>query len=672
MKTKLLSMFLVLAMLMTSVLCVLPASAVEEDYDALAKAEGYVCRVGTAEEAYANGAYTGYYKFFSSKVDGYDNTKNALDAAFADGKTSATITLIADVSGVKADVVIEKGKTLVIDGVSNLSFTTNYGLRVNGGKLTVKNLDIKIADGSEQPIGGILGKGGTLTFEGCNITTVGSYNRKDSALIFSNTTAGGTSLNLTRCSIRVGNEGTWLSGSKGLFANFQKQQNVTCNFDNVDIDISGNKNLKLFDSGYGILKITNNSVIKTANSIGTMNVTVADSTLEAVGDGVNLFDYSNYSATIDIKATNANLTSKANVFYFTDTTERTRTMNVTIDGASVVTAGNRLMKFIGFDSKDPSNNPIKVNATIGGTTQLNWQCTGENNGIYACGKAIDMVLNIWDEASYVVNMDNKIYNNKEDGTKTIANTAISVAHGGNPLKSFVFNLLGKASVSVPEGILLVAGGTETTYNRADSTHFEAATEKSGAALTTNYIATPKMKSGASVRIVFDETNSNGLRFTSMLHKNAKYKIYGTLIVKAADLGDNEFTMAALDAANIKYANIVADANGTVEGKDDKTYNAALVNLPEAEYTTDFAARAYVIYEINGEDYIVYSDFVATKDAEGNLKGDNIRSLSEVAEKARADTEEEYSEEYCHLVAEGTYSPYTQKQYDKLLDFVKKN
>ena len=66
MKTKLLSVFLVLAMLMTSVLCVLPASAVEADYDALAKAEGYVCRVGEP-----NADFTGYYKFFSAADTGY-------------------------------------------------------------------------------------------------------------------------------------------------------------------------------------------------------------------------------------------------------------------------------------------------------------------------------------------------------------------------------------------------------------------------------------------------------------------------------------------------------------------------------------------------------------------------------------------------------------------------
>ena len=644
MKTKLLSVILVLAMLMTSVMCVLPASGVEPDYDALAKAEGYVCRVGEP-----NADFTGYYKFFSSKVDGYDNTENALDAAFADGKTSATITLIADISGVKADVVIEKGKTLVIDGVSNLSFTTNYGLRVNGGKLTVKNLDIKIADGSEQPIGGILGQGGTLTFEGCNITTVGKFNRNGDGIIFSNTTADGTSLNLKGCSIRVGNEGTWLSTTRGLFANFQGKQNVTCNFDSTDIDISANKNLKLFHSGYGILKITNNSVIKVANSIGNKDVTVADSTLEAVGDGVNLFDYSNYSTAIDIKATNANLTSKANVFYFKDTMERTKTMNVTIDGASVVTAGNRLLNFLGFDSKDPGNNPIKVNATIGGTTQLNWQCTGEDSGVYACGKAIDMVLTLKDEVSYQAAKDGK--------------TAVSVANGGNPLKFFVFNLLDKASVSVPNGTMLYPHTTRTTYNLSDRATFTAKVEYGGnSALTKNHIYTPEMKFGASVRIVPDAENSNGLRFTSTLVNNATPTRYGTLIVKAADLGDTEFTIAALTAANIKFANIAATEEGTVKGDDKTTYNAALVNLPDAEFTTEFAARAYAVYTIDGTEYIVYSDFTAK---------DNVRSLVNVAEAALNDTKSTQSEEYCYKIAEDVYSPYTPAQYEVLKAYAAK-
>ena len=138
--------------------------------------------------------------------------------------------------------------------------------------------------------------------------------------------------------------------------------------------------------------------------------------------------------------------------------------------------------------------------------------------------------------------------------------------------------------------------------------------------------------------------------------------YGTLIVKAADLGDTEFTIAALTAANIKFANIAATEEGTVKGDDKTTYNAALVNLPDAEFTTEFAARAYAVYTVNGEEYIVYSDFSKT---------DNIRSLTDVAEAALADTKPTQSEEYCYKIAEDVYSPYTPAQYEVLKAYAAK-
>ena len=209
--------------------------------------------------------------------------------------------------------------------------------------------------------------------------------------------------------------------------------------------------------------------------------------------------------------------------------------------------------------------------------------------------------------------------------------------------------------------------TRTTYNLSDRATFTAKVEYGGnSALTKNHIYTPEMKFGASVRIVPDAENSNGLRFTSTLVNNATPTRYGTLIVKAADLGDKEFTIAALDAANIKFANIVATEEGTVKGKDKTAYNAALVNLPDAEFTTEFAARAYAVYTVNGEDYIVYSDFVASTGKDGN-----IRSLTDVAEAALADTKSEQSEEYCYEVGENTYSPYTKTQYELLRNYAAK-
>lgn len=615
MKTKLLSVFLVLAMLMTSVLCVLPASAVEADYDALAKAEGYVCRVGEP-----NADFTGYYKFFSAADTGYtEDQPNALVAALGAGN-EATITLIDTINVsqevrdavntkfLHTSVAIPGGKTLTVDG-NGQTYNSKWGFRAAGGNLTVKNLNIVLVSGSTEAFGDVR-QNGTLTFEDCTMTAQAAIDRSISGFFIHCGPSKTATVNLKNCNISiVGSD----KGGAMFWSNDGSK--ITVNLDHVVFDTSKNPNMSGFNLKGGTLNVIGGSDIKAACNVisNVANVTVTDS-----------------------KMTSTNASENGNLF---SSNGLDVAVNINVSGNSVLTGSNRIMNFI--------NNTQAVNVTIGGQTQLIWQGKKEDNGFYACGKNCDLVLTIKDEVSYQA---------------ASGKTAVSVAHGSNPLKSFVFNLLGKASVSVPGGTLLNAFSVETTYNRADSTNFEAATEKSGSKLTTNYIATPKMNSGASVRIVPDAENSNGLRFTSMLVNNATPTRYGTLIVKAADLGDTEFTIAALTAANIKFANIAATEEGTVKGNDKTTYNAALVNLPDAEFTTEFAARAYAVYTVNGEEYIVYSDFSKT---------DNIRSLTDVAEAALADTKPTQSEEYCYEVGENTYSPYTKTQYELLRNYAAK-
>lgn len=615
MKTKLLSVFLVLAMLMTSALCVLPASAVEADYDALAKAEGYVCRVGEA-----NADFTGYYKFFSAADTGYtDDQPNALAAALGAGN-EVTITLIDTINVsqevrdavntkfLHTSVAIPGGKTLTVDG-NGQTYNSKWGFRAAGGKLTVKNLNIVLVSGSTEAFGDVR-QDGTLTFEDCTMTAQAAIDRSTTGFFIHCGPSKTATVNLKNCNISiVGSD----KGGAMFWSNDGSK--ITVNLDHVVFDTSKNPNMSGFNLKGGTLNVIGGSDIKAACNVisNVANVTVTDS-----------------------KMTSTNASENGNLF---SSNGLDVAVNINVSGNSVLTGSNRIMSF--------TNNTQAVNVTIGGQTQLIWQGKKEDNGFYACGKNCDLVLTIKDEVSYQA---------------ASGKTAVSVAHGSNPLKSFVFNLLGKASVSVPGGTLLNAFSVETTYNRADSTNFEAATEKSGSKLTTNYIATPKMKFGASVRIVPDAENSNGLRFTSTLVNNATPTRYGTLIVKAAELGDTEFTIAALTAANIKFANIAATEEGTVAGEDKTTYNAALTNLPEDQFVTDFAARAYAVYTVNGEEYIVYSDFSKT---------DNIRSLTDVAEAALADTKPEQSEEYCYEVGENTYSPYTKTQYELLRNYAAK-
>lgn len=241
-----------------------------------------------------------------------------------------------------------------------------------------------------------------------------------------------------------------------------------------------------------------------------------------------------------------------------------------------------------------------------------------------------------------------------------AKNAISFAHGSNPITKATISILDHAAVQAENGYLLEAFHRPVVYNLSDKATINTKTGiQNGNSVTTNNIYTPTMLPGASVRIV---EGSNGIRFTSELKKEAKVIRYGTLVVKKADLGTTAFTAEALTAAGITFADIAATEAGTVAGETVTTYNAALTNLPEDQFVTDFAARAYAVYTINGEEYTVYSDF---------SEADNVRNISDVAEAAHADTKTTADETYRYAVAEGVYSPYTKEQYELLLTFIKK-
>ncbi|MBQ9112716.1 MAG: hypothetical protein IJY08_03955 [Clostridia bacterium] len=90
--------------------------------------------------------------------------------------------------------------------------------------------------------------------------------------------------------------------------------------------------------------------------------------------------------------------------------------------------------------------------------------------------------------------------------------------------------------------------------------------------------------------------SYGLRFTSSFQKERSTVIkaaFGTLITKADTVANTEFSAAALTAANAKFIDIKA-----VDGIDSGvsgSFNAALVDVKEANHNTVFAARSYSEY-----------------------------------------------------------------------------
>ena len=148
-----------------------------------------------------------------------------------------------------------------------------------------------------------------------------------------------------------------------------------------------------------------------------------------------------------------------------------------------------------------------------------------------------------------------------------------------------------------------------------------------------------MLTGAAIRTA----DKSGIRFQSKIAKSvleaAKATAYdntytvGTLIVPYDYLVDEngnkkcEFTMAALDAANISYLNLVAKDGLNDEG-DYYLINAAMTNIREKNYTRDFVAIAYISYcTAEGKTITIYGSYT---------EKDNVRNIREVAYCALSD------------------------------------
>lgn len=637
MKTKLLSVFLVLAMLLTSVLCLLPAAA-ETDYDAEAKTKGYVCRVGTAEEAAANN-YSGYKT----------NVKDAATAALANNKT---VTLINDAELTAEIAVTEGGKKLVIEGNNKTLKLKNKLRAATGGNLTVNNLTIETTSNWSGELA-TLQANGILAFVNCTFKITSDYGNKDKIIAIN---GNNTILNFKNCAFSIDkNSALAKNNGTALIATYNNSATVMT-FDHTTVDLSALPNIGLIKAGNASLKATvqiqNQSNIKTAKSLSFINVTIADSTVECTADGVNLFDYQSYG-TVNITATNAKLIGKKYVFKFSGCKSA---VNVTLDGNTVV-KGPRPFSV--------TNNPCPVTITAKGNTTI--QSSGEiNDGKWTPEKqqAIHVVGANSENATFALTMTDhaKLISPKDGVTFNEESFAI---------KKATITVLDAVTIDTPNGTFLptaaiIANGS-ITYIRSDRATMNVREQYTDAGkFVVNDVYSPVMEKGASIRTV---EGSKGIRFTSTMKKvtdTDAVKLtatYGTLIVKAADLEGKEFTIDALTKAGVKFANIVATTAGTVAGETETTYNAALVNLPDDQLDTNFAARAYAVYTINGVEHYVYSDFNAT---------DNCRSMSQIASKAQADTQPTKSADYPYEIAAGVYSPYTKSQYAVISEYVKKN
>ena len=628
MKTKLLSVFLVLAMLLTSVLCLLPAAA-ETDYDAEAKTKGYVCRVGTAEEAAANN-YSGYY----AKVN------DAATAALGNGKT---VTLISD-AGLTAEIAAaESGKKLVIEGNNKTLKLKNKFRAANGGNITVNNLAIETTSnwGGELVT---LQANGILAFVNCTFKITTAYTNKDKIIAINSGTTGILKLNSCAFSIDK-NSALAQNAGTALIATYNNSAPVVT-FDHTTVDLSALPNIGLIKAGNASLKATvqiqNQSEIKTTKSFSFINTKITDSTVECTADGINLFDY-NTSDAVNITATNATLIGKKYVFKFSGCKSA---VNVTLDGNTAVNGTKRAFSV--------TNNECPVTITAKGNTTL--QSSGDR-AIHVVGSNNEnatFALTMTDHAKLISPKDGVTFNEESYAIKKATITVLDAVTIDTPNGTFL-----------PTATIIAAGSI--TYIRSDRATMNVREQYTDAGkFVVNDVYSPVMEKGASIRTV---EGSKGIRFTSTMKKvtdTDAVKLtatYGTLIVKAADLEGKEFTIDALTKAGVKFADIKATEAGTVAGDTETTYNAALVNLPDDQLDTNFAARAYAVYTINGVEHYVYSDFNAT---------DNCRSMSQIASRAQADTKSTKSAAYPNEIAAGVYSPYTKSQYAVISEYVKKN
>ena len=188
--------------------------------------------------------------------------------------------------------------------------------------------------------------------------------------------------------------------------------------------------------------------------------------------------------------------------------------------------------------------------------------------------------------------------------------------------------------------------------------------------TRNYIYGSETFNSASVRV---SSEHPGLRFKTAVDKEALEELIatygkenieiGTIIVPTDTVTELDMiTVAALDAANIKYMKVHAIIDTPYSSSDTtNVYAGSIVNLKSANLGRNFTGVGYIaITKSNGEVVYYYSSTTAT------------RNVSYIASCAIADTSETQVNEYKYefLVGEKVYySPYTTTQreiLDKLI------
>ncbi len=224
-------------------------------------------------------------------------------------------------------------------------------------------------------------------------------------------------------------------------------------------------------------------------------------------------------------------------------------------------------------------------------------------------------------------------------------------------------LRGSTAVRVGDTALMGNGYTVKVSDRATVTGAEFT---NGTNITVSGYGAPSILSGAQMRVASTSNAQNGLRFLATMPKASATNAisYGIILAKWEDVKSaGAFTVEALDAKGLKYQSCDAkNANAGLTFDEDTqtyTYSLALVNIPETEFSTDFAARAYAVYGTGENAVTLYSSFSERY---------NVRNLREVANAAYTDVSYTKKGDYSTLVRGAFYTPYLKDQYDVIAQY----
>ena len=249
MKNKILSVLLMFCIIFSCTCVKFSVLASTSDYDELAINKGYVCRIGDAEAAYAEGNFSGYCETFYM----------ALDRVQANN----TITFIQDVDLSPTDKVEKislSGKgNITICGAEgkNITITRNGNFAVESQTVTFKNINI-VLDVEKTSFGSVSGSG-KIIYENCSFTT-------DKKVSYGYFILSGGTVNFTDC---VFNITPSEAGSDNSCLFYGQKGTAAVNMVRTHIDISD-----VASSYYGANLTAGGSVNMIDSSLKTANTAI--------------------------------------------------------------------------------------------------------------------------------------------------------------------------------------------------------------------------------------------------------------------------------------------------------------------------------------------------------------------------------------------------------------